>query len=80
MRQITTLALAALALASSGAAWASPTYIYAGQLLAVPGEAPRGPTTVVVDDGKIVSVLDGFVPHPRARRPSTSRPAPCSPG
>jgi len=38
------------------------SYIHAGRLLDRPGEAPRGPSTVVVRDGKIVQVLDGLVP------------------
>jgi imidazolonepropionase-like amidohydrolase len=38
------------------------TYIHAGQLLDRPGEAPRGNSTVIVRDGKIAEVRDGFVP------------------
>ncbi|URW74640.1 amidohydrolase family protein [Sphingomonas donggukensis] len=37
------------------------TYIQAGQLLATPGQAPRGPSTIVVRDGKVAEVRDGFV-------------------
>ena len=36
------------------------TFIHAGQLLATPGQAPRGNSTIVVRDGKIVEVRDGF--------------------
>ena len=46
-----TLALAA-ALLSGTSALAAPTYIHAGRVIAVPGQTPRGPTTIVVDEGK----------------------------
>jgi imidazolonepropionase-like amidohydrolase len=55
-----------LGAATMGAAQTAPTstatYIHAGQLLDRPGERPRGPSTVIVHDGKIVEVRDGFVP------------------
>lgn len=38
------------------------TYIHAGQLLDRPGERPRGASTIVVRDGRIAEVRDGFVP------------------
>ena len=44
----------------SAAASAAPTYIHAGRLIAVPGQAVRGPSTIVVDNGRIVSVTDGL--------------------
>ena len=53
------LAGAALA-AFSAAAGAAPTYIHAGRLIDVPGRAVRGPSTIVVDHGRIVSVTDGL--------------------
>jgi imidazolonepropionase-like amidohydrolase len=57
-------ALAALAAASAQAA---PTYIHAGRLIDVPGKAVRGPSTIVVDNGRIVSVNDGLTtPEPGA--------------
>lgn len=37
------------------------TLIQAGRLLDHPGRAPRGPSTVVVRDGKVVEIRDGFV-------------------
>ncbi len=37
------------------------TYIQAGTLLDRPGQPPRGNTTVIVRDGKIVALRDGFV-------------------
>ena len=55
-----------LGAATMGVAQTAPTspatYIHAGQLLDRPGERPRGPSTVIVRDGKIVEVRDGFVP------------------
>lgn len=36
------------------------TYIHAGQLLDRPGQPPRGRSTIVVRDGKVVEVRDGF--------------------
>ncbi|OWK31842.1 metal-dependent hydrolase family protein [Sphingomonas mucosissima] len=45
------------------AATAAPavTYIHAGALLDRPGQAPRGNSTIIVRDGKIAEVRDGFV-------------------
>jgi imidazolonepropionase-like amidohydrolase len=37
------------------------TYIQAGTLLDQPGKAPRGNSTVIVRDGKIAEIRDGFV-------------------
>ncbi len=54
------LLLAAALAAASSAALAAPTYIHAGRLLAVPGKAPLGPSTIVVDSGRIVSVTPGL--------------------
>ena len=55
----------AAALASSGtAALASPTYIHAGRVIAVPGKAPLGPSTIIVDNGRIVEVRAGLIPAP----------------
>ena len=36
------------------------TLIHAGRLLDRPGRAPRGPSTVVVREGRIVEIRDGF--------------------
>jgi hypothetical protein len=58
------LALAAPVMAQAPAApsTAGPvTLIQAGRLLDRPGQAPRGPSTVVVRDGRIVEIRDGFV-------------------
>jgi imidazolonepropionase-like amidohydrolase len=37
------------------------TFIHAGRLLAEPGEAPRGPTTIVVRGGQVAELRDGLV-------------------
>ncbi|MFK0300485.1 amidohydrolase family protein [Brevundimonas sp. NPDC090276] len=37
------------------------TLIQAGRLLDQPGRAPRGPSTIVVRDGKVAEIRDGFV-------------------
>lgn len=42
------------------AAFAQPITIHAGKLIDVPGKAVRGPSTIVVDQGRIVSVRDGL--------------------
>ncbi len=58
---IATTALAAPAAAQTAPAAASATtYIHAGQLLDRPGQRPRGNSTVIVRDGKVVEVRDGF--------------------
>ncbi|MDX2210841.1 MAG: amidohydrolase family protein [Sphingopyxis sp.] len=51
---------AALLLASSPLA-AQTTYIHAGRLLADPAATPRGPSTIIVRDGKVAEVRSGFV-------------------
>lgn len=40
------------------------TVIQAGQLLDRPGSAPRGPSTVIIRNGKIAEILTGFQPGP----------------
>jgi imidazolonepropionase-like amidohydrolase len=40
------------------------SYIHAGRVLAVPGQAPRGATTIVVRDGRIVELIDGHAAPP----------------
>lgn len=51
------LTLAAPAFAQT----AKVTYVQAGTLLAEPGKPPRGNSTIIVRDGKIVEIRDGFV-------------------
>ncbi len=58
----TVLAVSPIALASAQAPTPQVTWIHAGRLLAEPGEAPRGPSTVIVRDGKVAEVRDGLVP------------------
>lgn len=38
--------------------------IHAGALLAVPGEAARGPSSIVIRDGRIVEIRDGYIDPP----------------
>jgi imidazolonepropionase-like amidohydrolase len=52
---------AAIAALTAAGATAAPIYIHAGRLIAVPGQAVRGPSTIVVDQGRIVAVQDGHV-------------------
>lgn len=56
---------AATALALTPAALAAQaiptTYIHAGRLLDRPGEPPRGPSTLIVREGKVAEVRDGHV-------------------
>ncbi|HYW17030.1 MAG TPA: amidohydrolase family protein [Allosphingosinicella sp.] len=40
------------------------TIVHAGRLLDRPGRPPRGPSTIVVQGGRIVSVRDGLAPPP----------------
>lgn len=57
----TALALAATpALAQTPPAAPKTTYIHAGALLDRPGQPPRGNSTIVVRDGKVAEVRDGF--------------------
>lgn len=44
-----------------GTAAADVTLIHAGQLLAVPGKSPSTNMTIIVEDGRITGVQDGFV-------------------
>lgn len=50
---------ATLLLASAPLA-AQTTYIHAGRLLADPAQASRGPSTIIIRDGKVAEVRDGF--------------------
>ena len=51
---------AVIAASTAAAGLAAPTTIHAGRLIAVPGKPARGPSTIVVDNGRIVSVTDGL--------------------
>lgn len=66
MRRFAAATIAALLAATPLAAQtetpgAQVSYIHAGALLARPGEAPRGPSTIIVRDGKIVEIRDGHI-------------------
>lgn len=67
MRRTTLAAAAVIALGSAWSAMAQPapspdvTYIHAGKLLDRPGQAPRGPSTIIVRNGTIAEVRDGIV-------------------
>ncbi len=56
-----TAGLAALMLGTSLSATAATKIIYAGQLLAVPGQAAKAEQTIVINKGKITEVRDGYV-------------------
>jgi imidazolonepropionase-like amidohydrolase len=53
-----TLALA-LALPVAPAALADVVVVQAARVLAEPGKAPRGPTSIVIENGRITALLDG---------------------
>lgn len=53
--------ICAALLGLSTAASAEITLVQAGRLLDQPSKAPRGPSTLVVENGKVQAVLDGFV-------------------
>jgi len=57
----TMLAIATAAFASTAVAQPAPrvTVIQADRVLAEPGRAPRGPTSIVIENGRIVALLDG---------------------
>ena len=56
------LLLASTAAVAQEAASTGPvTLVQAGRLLDRPGQAPRGPSTVVIRDGRVVEVRDGLV-------------------
>ncbi len=44
------------------------TVIHAGELLDRPGQKPRGNSSIIIEDGKIVEVRVGFAPPPADAR------------
>lgn len=58
----------AATMALSTPAYAETLVIHAGRLLDQPGKAPRGAATIVVTDGRIMSVADGHQPGPAGSR------------
>jgi imidazolonepropionase-like amidohydrolase len=65
MRRIVAVTIALLAATPLAAQTVAPApkvqFIHAGALLADPGAAPRGASTIVVRDGKVAEIRDGFV-------------------
>jgi imidazolonepropionase-like amidohydrolase len=61
---VAALALAALAPAAAQGPQAPVTYVLAGRLLDRPGEAPRGPSTIVVTGDTVTEVRDGIATPP----------------
>lgn len=57
---VTAALLAATPLAAQTAPAPKVKFIHAGALLAKPGEAPRGPSTIIVRDGKVIEVRAGY--------------------
>ena len=65
MRIIPTALAAILALSAIPAqAQSGPVFVHAGQVLDRPGTAPRGPSTIVIRDGKVIEILPGHVAPP----------------
>lgn len=69
------LSALAISVSLSGGAVAAPVgadvagalVIHAGAVVAIPGEKPLGPSTVVVRDGRIAEILPGYIERPDAR-------------
>ena len=60
------LAAAALVTLPAAAQTAPQTWIHAGKLIDRPGQPPRGPSTIVVENDRIVAVRAGIVAPDRA--------------
>ncbi|UYY75788.1 metal-dependent hydrolase family protein [Sphingomonas sp. R1] len=50
-----------VALSAHAQSPAGVTYVQAGRLLDRPGQAPRGASTIILRDGKVAEIRDGFV-------------------
>ena len=59
--------LSAQAPAAPAAAAEQVTVVHAGTLLAIPGQAPRHQASIVIRNGRIAEVRDGYVDVPGAR-------------
>lgn len=69
MRNHLMAGLCALALAAPNAGHAAQyVLVQAGSVIAVPGEAPHHRVTVIVRDGRIARIADGWLPSPPAER------------
>lgn len=67
MKKLRLISISTLLFVSTISATASAeqiTVIQAGQLLDQPGSSPRGPSTVIIRNGKITEVLSGFQSGP----------------
>lgn len=61
-RTLAAAAIAAIfAMPAIAASSSTVTLVQAGHLLDKPGQSPRGASTLVIRDGKVAEVLDGFV-------------------
>src|ERR1700761_8668495 len=56
------LRILALALSLTGEAGATSTVIHAGHLIAQPGGPESSNQSIVIEDGKITGIKDGFLP------------------
>lgn len=72
--------LAGIAFALPASAENNVTFIHAGQLLDRPGQPPRGPSTIIVKDGRIAEVRDGIVEAGEGQRVVDLRDAFVLPG
>lgn len=64
MKSVIFAATAGLSIIMPSMVAAQTTVIHAGRLIDVPGEAPRGPSTIIVEDGLIVAIVDGYAERP----------------
>jgi imidazolonepropionase-like amidohydrolase len=64
MKSVIVAATAGLSIIMPSMVAAQTTVIHAGRLIDVPGEAPRGPSTIIVEDGLIVAIVDGYAERP----------------
>lgn len=62
------LSLFALSLSAAAPALAETVVIHAGRLIADPSRPAAGPSTIVVSDGRVLSVSDGHNPPPPGAR------------
>ena len=60
--------IAAALLLTSAPLAAATTWIHAGRLMDVPGKPVRGPSTIIIENGRVVEVRDGFAEPPAATR------------
>ena len=68
MKKIALFAPLVLALAAPLSAQTAVTVVQAGRLLDRPGQAPRGPSTIVIKDGRVAEILPGIVAGPAGAR------------